>query len=146
MKDRTLVPATSISNANVLRVDFFQADKNRLPIYYPKAITSTMTLFVENIQNQLQIVNGHFFHQNISTQFSTYPLKTANQAFSELKEQKTYIASYSGSNNNVSIKNVFLAYYMEDSPQDYLMPIIIFEGDRGFVAYVSAIKDEWINK
>lgn len=146
MKDNALIPATSISNANVLRVDFFQSDKNRLPIYYPKTATSTMTLFVENIQNQLQIVDGHFFHQNISNQFSTYPLKTADQAFSELKEQKAYIASYSGNNNNVSIKNVFLAYYMEDSPQDYLLPIIIFEGDNGFFAYVSAITDEWISK
>ncbi len=105
-----------------------------------------MTLFVENIQNQLQIVDGHFFHQNISTKFSTYPLKTADQAFSELKDQKAYIASYYGNNNNVSIKNVFLAFYMEDAPQDYLMPIIIFEGDNGFFAYVSAITDEWINK
>lgn len=146
MRDNALIPATSISNANVLRVDFFQADRNRLPIYYPKTATSTMTLFVENIQNQLQIVDGHFFHQNISAQFSTYPLKTADQAFSELKEQKAYIASYSGNNNNVSIKNVFLAYYMEDSPQDYLMPIIIFEGDNGFFAYVSAVTDEWIDK
>ncbi len=146
MKDNALIPATSISNANVLRVDFFQADRNRLPIYYPKTATSTMTLFVENIQNKLQIVDGHFFHQNISSQFSTYPLKTADQAFSELKDQKAYIASYSGSNNNVSIKNVFLGYYMEDSPQDYLLPIIIFEGDNGFFAYVSAITDEWISK
>ncbi|MDO8621555.1 MAG: hypothetical protein Q7R31_04750 [Candidatus Levybacteria bacterium] len=146
MKDNTLIPATSISNANVLRVDFFQADRNRLPIYYPKTATSTMTLFVENIQNQLQIVNGHFFHQNISTKFSTYPLKTASQAFSELKNQKAYIASYSGNNDNVSIKNVFLAYLMEDSPQDYLMPIIIFEGSNGFFAYVSAVTDGWINK
>lgn len=146
IRNSALVPATSISNANVLRVDFFQADKNRLPIYYPKTATSTMTLFVANIQNKLQIVDGHFFHQNASGQFSTYPLKTASQAFSELKEQKTYVASYSGNNNNVSIKNVFLAYYMEDSPQDYLLPIIIFEGDNGFLAYVSAVTDEWISK
>ena len=62
-----------------------------------------------------------------------------------MKSQKAYIASYYGGSSNVSIKNIFLGYYIGATKQNYLMPIVIFEGERGFFAYVSAVRDEWIS-
>ena len=43
------------------------------------------------------------------------------------------------------IKKIYLAYYLSEQRQNYLMPIVIFEGNNNFYAYVQAVQDEWIN-
>lgn len=145
-EDGSLKPETLIANTQVIRVDFFQTSIDNLPIYYPNATISTINVLVANLQDRPTVIGANFNHQLISTLAHTYPIKTAAEVFLELKDQKAYIASYFGEKTNIPIKNVFLAYYMGSEKQDFLMPIVIFEGDNGFYAYVSAIKDEWINK
>lgn len=144
--DSILTPVANISQAQVIRVDFFQQDLDQLPIYYPNASTSTLNLLVTSIQNQQIVIGINFPHQPISKSAYTYPIKTSSQAFSELKTQKAYIASYFGNTTNISIKNVSLGYYIGKEEQDYVMPIVVFEGNDGFFAYVSAVTDEWINR
>ncbi len=143
----SLVPATSIGNAQIIRVDFFQKDMDKMPIYYPDATKSNMSVFVGGGEREAQVVKVDFIYQSISNEFSTYPIKTADETFSELKENKAYIASYGDNpnNRNIAINDVSLGYYIGESKEDYLMPIVVFKGTNGFVAYVSAVKDEWIN-
>lgn len=145
IKDSVLVTATSVSTAQIIEVDFFQKDIDKLPVAYPRVNNSTMNIFVGGGKNQPQVVKAGFFHQNISSESATYPIKTASDAFLELKNGNAYILSPSD-NKNVSIRNVYLGYYMGDKEQNFLMPAVVFEGDNGFIAYVSAVKDEWINK
>lgn len=144
INDSTLVNATSLSNAKIIRVDFFQKDINDFPIFYPDPFKSTMNFLIAFPTFEEKVVEANFFHQDISKISATYPIKTADEAFGELKNGKAYIASYFGENKEVSIKNVFLGYYMSNETQIFLMPIIIFEGDNGFFAYVSAVKNDWI--
>lgn len=144
IKNNSLNPATSVSNANVIRVDFFQRNINNLSIYYPNYSTSTINLLVIALQKDIFVVGSNFHYQPISNESYTYPIKTASEAFNELKNQKAYIASYFGNDTNISIKNISLGYYIGTEKQNYLMPIVVFEGVNGFVAYVSAVRDEWI--
>lgn len=146
IKNGKLVSATSLSTAQIIRVDFFQRDINNLPIFYPKPPFSAMNVFVSGGKYESQIVQANFFHQNVSQAFATYPIKSASEAFSEVKKGEAYIASYYGDNKQVAIRTVFLGYYLGENPQDYLMPIIIFQGDNGFYAYVWAVRDEWLSK
>ncbi|MBI2074311.1 MAG: hypothetical protein HYT83_00565 [Candidatus Levybacteria bacterium] len=141
-----LVPATSLSNATIVRVDFFQKDLDNIPIFYPNPSFSLIHALLTGSEPQGQIIEASFFHHNISNKTATYPIKTANEAFSQLKKGNAYIASYNGPSNEAVIKNVFLGYYLNDKEQDYLTPIIIFRGDYNFFAYVEAIKDDWIAK
>lgn len=145
IKDSNLIPATSVSTAQVIEVDFFQKDLDKLPIVYPVTGNSTMNIFVGGGENQPQVVKGEFFHQKISNESSTYPIKTASDAFSHLKNGDAYVLS-SSKNKNISVRSVYLGYYMEGEKQNFLMPVVVFEGDNGFVAYVSGVKDELINK
>ncbi len=145
INNSTLVLATSVSTAQIIEIDFFQKDIDKLPVVYPKTNNSTMNIFVGGGENQPQVVKGDFFHQNISSESATYPIKTASDALSQLENGNAYILSPLN-NKNVSIKNVYLGYYMSDKKQNFLMPVIVFEGDNGFIAYVSGVKDEWINK
>lgn len=146
INNNTLTSATSVSNAQIIEVDFFQKDIDKTPIYYPKAVNSTMSVLVAAGQDQAQVVQVNFYHQNIASDSATYPIKNAQQAYDELKQGKGYVASYFGNSDNISIKNVSLGYYMSDKKQDYLLPIAVFEGNDGFFAYVPLTSDEWISK
>ena len=143
IKNGSLVAATSFSDADAIQVVFHQQDVDNLPIFYEKPDSSNINALV-GINDK--IVEANYIHQAVSDEFSTYPLKTAQQAFADLQQGKGYIASYWGSSQNVAINNVLLAYYIGSEPQAYLMPIVVFEGDNGFVAYVPAVTDGWINK
>lgn len=137
--------ATSFSKANMIRVDFFQRDINGFPMYYPHPPQSIINAFVVSDQRDKEITQAHFFHQEIIDDSSTtYPIKTANEAFEQLKKGNAYIASYFGGDEKINITNVFLGYYAPDKESKYILPIIVFEGNNGFYGYVLAIKDEWI--
>ncbi len=141
-----LSQATSLSTAQVVRVDLFQHDIDKLPIFYPKPSYSTMNfLLTSGETNNAQVVAGEFFYQNISSNHATYPIKTTKQAFEDLKNGNGYIASFDGTNGKVVIRNIQLGYFLNDSPSPYLMPIFVFQGDNNFFAYVSAVTDEWLH-
>ncbi len=141
-----LAKATSKSTATLIRVDFFQKDINNLPLYYPDPLHSTMSLFLTGGEFEPQVIEAGVFHKTADTSSSTYPIKTANSAYTQLQKGEGYIAAYFGTGNTVRIKNIFLAYYLGDTTQDYLMPIIVFTGDNGFVAYIPAVTDAWMSK
>lgn len=140
-----LIPTPKLSDAKIVRVDFFQKDLDGLPIYYEKGVGSTINLLVGKENNELKVVSATYFHKNISKNSSTYAIKSASQAFSELKQGMGFVASKPKDIVEVSIKKVFLGYYVGESEQEFLMPVIIFEGDNDFVSYISAVRDEWIN-
>ncbi len=168
IKDNALVPATSISTTQVIRVDLYQKDmtynldtgipdpnggnKNiamDLPILYPHPPYSPMNFLVASGGLSSKVYGANFKHQTVvvpTDNVAVYPIKTSQKAFDELTKGKGYIAAYSGSDNTITITNVILAYYLGEDPQQYLMPIIVFEGNDGFFAYVSAVSDEWIQK
>lgn len=145
IRESVLVPTSKISDTKMVRVDFFQKDIDGLPIYYDRGGSSTIDFLVGKENNQLKVVSARFFHKNISKNVSTYAIKTASQAFSELQKGKAYIANKPVNTVEFAIKKVFLGYYIGENQQDFLMPIIVFEGSNDFVAYVSAVRDEWIS-
>lgn len=140
-----LVPASSFSNAQLMQVIFFQKDVDKLPIYYSNSKESSMQLLLGGGSYEPQIIQAKFNHQEISDKSETYPLKTADLAFEELQKGNAYIASYQGTDKNIAVKKISLAYYIEDQRQLFLMPIFIFEGNDNFVAYLPAVTDEWLN-
>lgn len=151
-------PTTSLSSAKVIRVDLYQKDieynldtgkpgapkiKMKIPVFYPNPPYSTMSFWIASGQNSAEIDEAEFAHReiNIPTDtIATYPIKTPTQAFEELKNGDAYIAAYRGLEKEILINKVYLAYYLGRSDQEYLMPIIVFEGQKGFFAYASAVK------
>lgn len=138
-----LVPAENITKAKIVKVDFFQNDIDKLPIYYEKGTSSTFDFLVGKNGEQ-QVFEATFIHRNISNISSTYAIKTAQEAYSELQNGNAYIANKDNDIVNFTIKNVYLGYYVGEADQNFLMPIVVFEGSNNFLAYVSAVRDEWI--
>lgn len=140
----SLIPATSFSKAHVVRVNFFQNGKNDLPIYYPYPPFSLMDFYLTGGSIATQVAKATYIHRTILDSDATYPIKTASTALEELKAGKGYIASYHGATAKVTIRSASLGLYISDEKQGYVMPIIVFEGDGNFVAYTSAVTDDWI--
>ena len=145
ISNNQLIPATSLSNTQIVRVDYFQKDVDKLPLVYATPSLSPMS-FLLGSSNALtpQIVEAHFFHQSISDDFATYPIKTAKEAYEDLKNGNAYIASSPSFPTEITIRTISLAYFMSNESMQYLMPVIVFQGDNNFVAYVSAVSENWI--
>lgn len=144
IQNGTIAEASSLSNAQLISIYFFQK-KNDIPFVYPGGDLSTMNLTIGSGDRTSFIVDARFFYQKVSDKEATYPLISAREAYDKLKNGKGYIATYNGSDENIYIKKAYLAYYVEGKEQDYLQPVIVFEGNNNFFAYVSAVKDEWVN-
>lgn len=71
------------------------------------------------------------------TTSSTYPLKTPNQAFEELKAGSGFVA-VEPPQPQVSISSVYLAYYQSESYSPYLQPVYVFDGPQ-FITLVPAV-------
>lgn len=145
-KNRTLSPVSNSSDATDIKLDFFQKDIDKLPIYYLHPQQSIMNFIVESVGNNSQVVQGDFIHQEIlNDESATYPIKTAQQALSDLQKGKAYVASSSKDIKEVKILDVMLAYFLGEKRQVYLLPIIVFQGDNDFTAYTQALTDEWLS-
>lgn len=144
IKNYALIPATSFAESQIIQVNFFQKDIDEKPVYYKSPYTPNISVYIAGGERRAQIVKADYFYQELSEEEATYPIKTADEAFEELKNGKAFYASLPIDKNEIAIKEITLAYYIPDKAYKYLMPIIAFQGDKGFYAYVSAIKDEWI--
>ncbi|EKD89872.1 MAG: hypothetical protein ACD_32C00118G0004 [uncultured bacterium] len=78
-----------------------------------------------------------------TTTYATYPIKTADIAFEDLRSGKGVVIIESDK-PQVSITSVSLGYYVPENYSPYLTPIYVFEGPN-FVAYVPAISSEFLN-
>jgi len=139
-----LIEASSFSNTQLIRFDFYPQVVNQLPIYFPNSPRSLIYVIIGGGQGKSTVVEAQFKNRELSEDFSDYPIKTAQAAFTELEAGRGYIASYFGTSTDIKIQNISLGYYLGEDMQEYLMPIIVFEGDNGFLAYVSAVQDNFI--
>lgn len=143
LKNGVLITAPSFSETQVYQIDLYQNDIVQLPIYYPTWPYSTMSFLVAvRASGKDDLLEGRFFHQNIAKEYGVYPLKTAEEAYEELKKGDAYISNYYGTSDNVKITDVKLGYFLANSKQDYLMPVILFQSKDNLYAFVSAIRDD----
>lgn len=144
-----ITSVVSLSEANFVKVNIFRHDFDSLPVVPPDVADANVWFLVSGArEREKQIVAGEYHYFAVdSQQSSTYPLKTSDEAFSELKEGGGFIAKL-GQNQDgkVTIRRVFLAYFDPEEPQDFMQPIFVFEGDRNFSAYVPAITADYYSQ
>lgn len=142
-------PASSISTANTVRVNFFRSDIDKWKVLPPQFNKSyNYGLFTPSL-----LVNSHILEISYTfwpiafDDFATYPIKTGAQAWQDMTDGYAWVVNLGNNNKNmnVSIRNIYLAYYDNSEPQNYLQPIYVFEGDKNFAAYLPAIPPEWLD-
>jgi hypothetical protein len=143
-EENNLIEVQDVSSAQIIRVDFFQKNIDDIPLFYESAKGSNLYFLTAKINNRLEIIKAYNYHKPISQTSSTYPIKSSQLAFSELEQGNAFIASNPEDRAEIEITNVYLGYYMSKG-QDYFMPVVVFENEDEFQAFVSAVTDEWID-
>lgn len=143
-----LVPAISLSEANFIRVNLFRANLDELPILPPHPDRANVWFLISGASSrERKIIAGEYYYQPINKdQFSTYPLKTPKDAWDEFLSGKGFIAKVGDNKegDKIVVRKINLAYYNSPSPQAFLQPIFVFEGDNGFVGYLPAVSNDYI--
>jgi hypothetical protein len=143
------VPAISLSEAQVTKVNIFRKNygvKEDVPAVTPDMPEANVWFMFSGRSNEVIAAEYHYFPLNEKV-VETYSIKTSETAFEELKSGKAYIANPGAqASNEVVIRKVYSAYYDPGQYTPYYQPVIVFEGDGGFYAYVPAILDEYYGK
>jgi hypothetical protein len=141
-------PAVSFSDADFLQVDVSRTPVDELyPFYGPDGKTGNIHAIISGgLEGNNKLVDYTFNHQVIDyTQVETYPLRSAAAAWQLLQGGEGYIAQ-KGSTDNAVIRSVELGYYEDTQEQEYMQPIYVFKGDNGFIGYVPALDQRYIQK
>lgn len=139
------VPAISVSEANATKVNIFRhgyGKESDIPAVTPDMPEANIWFIVSG--RSRQIITGEYYYYPINTKkTATYPLKTSETAWEELKAGKAFIANLGDNPSKmITIRKVYLAYYDAGQYAEYYQPVIVFEGDNKFYAYVPGVPDE----
>ncbi|KKW09796.1 MAG: hypothetical protein UY49_C0038G0005 [Microgenomates group bacterium GW2011_GWC1_49_7] len=145
LQGEQLVPTSSLSQADAVRVDFFRKPIADAKIFTPVPDEAPVSLMLSGSANaKKHMLQFAYTFWPIDYQTSaTYALKTSDEAWAELQATKSYIARYPTGGGTAVVRNVYVGYYDSFEPQTYLQPIFVFEGDNGFLAYVPAVAAPW---
>ncbi len=140
-----IVPAVSLSEADFVRVEMYRNDINEFPVLTPTKEHGIFSIIFTDYANaKMKIVEAEYNYYPVNYDSeTTYPIKTADQAWKQLQQGEGYIASWKGENKQVSIRRVYIAYYDSFEPQRFMQPVLVFEGDNEFLAYLPIITEEW---
>lgn len=156
-----LINALSLSDADFVQIDLFRkdieeydpkSDKKTVIASYPFYRTDPGKGLIRVIYSGGRTVTEKFiyiYNGYTTIQYDnngTYPIKTGEEAWSELQQGGGFVTLTSPKSGEIKIRKIFLGYFDSEDGQNYSMPIYIFLGDKGLVAYVSAVKEDWIQK
>ena len=141
------VSALALSEANLVKINFFRKNYDELPSLTPDPANANVWFMVSGAQERnKQVIAGQFHYFPVDeSQSSTYPLKTAQVAWDEFNGGGAFVAAYglNSEGGNVKIRRIYLAYYDPGLPTEFFQPIVVFEGDQGFIAYLPAVTAEF---
>ena len=154
VEGQNLVSTTSLASAKLIKVNLFRNDvvsktKTGEEITYaakpPSAVEANVWMILSGEQRiEKWVIASQFYYYPVDyEQLETYPVITAQQAWDSLSSGAAFIANRGTAQGEVAIRQVYMAYYDPDVLSQYFQPIVVFEGDGGFVAYVPAVTAEY---
>lgn len=138
------VKVDSLSEAKVVKVNLFRENlglgKNILSVT-PNMPEANIWAIVSGIRSII-VAEYHYFYLD-KQKSGTYPLKSSEEAWEELKKGEAYFANPgTDSNGQITIRRVYLGYYDPGQISEFYQPVVVFEGDEGFYAFVPAVKSD----
>lgn len=134
------LPTQSRSEAQAAQIYLWPADLDKKQIITENFDQALIRAEILNSASELvniRSLNFTFWPIDTST-FATYPLKSSDKAYQELKSgQGTVIME--PLSKEISITTVSLAYYQPTNYNPYLQPVFVFEGP-GFIALIPALE------
>lgn len=141
-------PAISQSEANFTRVHLFRGDVNNLSVVTPQENQALVQVIVSGGRTgDKRVIAVTYKYSPIELDATaTYPLRGVQLAWQQFQSGSGVIAKLVQGARAVVVRDIKLAYYDSDAPQEFLQPVYVFSGDDGFVGYVSAIDQKWLGR
>lgn len=143
-----LIPTTSQSQADAVKVDYFRKDYDNLKMLTDAPGEGNISFILSGSQrNDRKILLAKYEYWQIDSKTSAiYKLKSSQQAWEDFIAGNTYIVSLPQDPNKtkIPITSIYLAYFDGSPAQLFLQPVFVFEGEGGFIAYVSAVAPPWV--
>lgn len=144
-ENNQFIPIESLNQANFVEIKFIRSPTSFGPFVYPPNQAPIRIILSGSKVKEKEITLLEYLYNIIDYEiYATYPLKTVQQAFEELKQKKAYFNNYQ--KNTAVVRSAELGYYEELDSQTYLQPVYVFRGDDNFKAYVPAIENEWLKE
>ncbi len=141
------INALSLSESDVIKVNLFRKNYDDLPSLTANPTESNVWAIISGAQdrNQQIIAAEYHYYPIDESQFSTYPIKTPEAAFEEFKAGSPFIADLglNKEGDTMKIRKIYLAYFDSENSPEFYQPIYVFEGDKGFIAYLPAITADY---
>lgn len=138
----------ALSEADLVKVSLFRKSYDNLPSVTADPTQSNVWAIVSGGQTRdQQIIAAQYHYYPVDeTQYSTYPIITPKQAFSELQAGQAYIASMGQykDGDSLKIRNIYLAYFDPDSAANFYQPVYVFDSGEtdptnSFIGYIPAV-------
>lgn len=141
----TYTNVNSPKEANLVEVDFFRQYPDEVPVVSPKFFNSQNYVVLMFDQNDYKVVKAQIAHfEKSDSQYDIYPVKSADLAWEEFLQGKGKVVAATIGKKNITIKDMYIAYYDSDEYQSFLQPVYVFLGEDNFVAYLPAITSSWL--
>jgi len=147
--DGNLSKTPFFSEADLAQVNFFRQDIEQIKVLPPNPQDVNVSVKVSSSNDKTKsIIEAHFIHFPVSLENSaTYPLKDVSTAWTLLAKGEGFVANLGNNpSGNITVTDAYLAYYDSDQAQNFLQPVIVFEGNNDFFAYVPAVSENWLER
>ena len=133
----------SQAEANVARIYFYRKELDDLKVVSKDVGQASVSVLISGSEVlEKKILEINYKDLNIDREsFSTYPIKTVDEAIGDLNSGNYWPAS-DVVNDKVVIRRIYLAYFEPVTLTNYLQPVFVFEGDNNFTAYIPAVSNE----
>lgn len=134
--------AISLSEADLIRVNIFRKDyAETLPAVTPNMPLANIWFLLSSGR---EIIAAEYKYYPVNEErFETYPIISAQEAWEKLTGGQAHVANLGVNENEITIRRVYLAYYDAGQYTQFYQPVVVFEGDNNFFAYVPAVTDEY---
>lgn len=137
----------SQSDANFARVHLFRAGVEKNPVVTPNPSEGLVQVVVSGSSSQKQIIEAVYNYSPVEySRFATYPLRSTKSAWEILSAGGGYVPKLIPAQGQTAVRQVKLGYFDNSTPQEFLQPVYVFEGDNGFLGYVSALDPKWLGQ
>lgn len=128
--------------AQLVEVDFYRPNIDDLSMVTPKFFNSQNYVIMLFEGSDYKVIKSQIaFFEKSEEQVGIYPIKSGDQAWSELNNDKGIVVAGTEGQKNIVIKSMKLGYFDPDIYQNYLQPVYVFLGEGDFVGYVPAVKN-----
>jgi len=143
-------PVSSLSEGDSIKVNLFRKNyggKEDIPSVTPDMPQANIW-FVLGAGQGNEVIAAEFNYFPLDeTKKETYNLITSEAAFEKLKNGEGFIANVDeNAGSEITIRRVYLGYYDAGQYMKNYQPVVVFEGDDNFYAYVPAVNDEYYGK